>query len=89
MFSNYKKEVTITIDLKIHCTRLRTHYFKIMGVLSSSPILRKITPSTFLAVLDRTLLARIALVLKLSGTASEVAFLNRWLCDINTMGFIQ
>lgn len=88
MFFNYKKEVMIIIDLKIYCRRLRIYYFKIMGVFVLFFILRKIILFIFLVVLDRIFLVWIVFVFKFLGMVFEVVFLNRWLCDINIMGFI-
>lgn len=88
MFFNYKKEVMIIIDLKIYCMRLRIYYFKIMGVFVLFFILRKIILFIFLVVLDRIFLVWIVFVFKFLGIVFEVVFLNRWLCDINIMGFI-
>lgn len=88
MFFNYKKEVMIIIDLKIYCRRLRIYYFKIMGVFVLFFILRKIILFIFLVVLDRIFLVWIVFVFKFLGIVFEVVFLNRWLCDINIMGFI-
>lgn len=88
MFFNYKKEVMIIIDLKIYCMRLRICYFLIMGVFVLFFILRKIILFIFLVVLDRIFLVWIVFVFKFLGMVFEVVFLNRWLCDINIMGFI-
>lgn len=88
MFFNYKKEVMIIIDLKIYCMRLRICYFLIMGVFVLFFILRKIILFIFLVVLDRIFLVWIVFVFKFLGIVFEVVFLNRWLCDINIMGFI-
>lgn len=51
-------------------------------------ILRKIILFIFLVVLDRIFLVWIVFVFKFLGIVFEVVFLNRWLCDINIMGFI-
>lgn len=88
MFFYYKKEVMIIIDLKIYCMRLRICYFLIMGVFVLFFILRKIILFIFLVVLDRIFLVWIVFVFKFLGIVFEVVFLNRWLCDINIMGFI-
>lgn len=88
MFFYYKKEVMIIIDLKIYCMRLRICYFLIMGVFVLFFILRKIILFIFLVVLDRIFLVWIVFVFKFLGMVFEVVFLNRWLCDINIMGFI-